>query len=131
MDLSGLYADRLDLERLAELRELDKPGDAMSYVERAIGNFLGRAPGDLASLGAAAAAGDADQLRSVAHRLAGSALNLGAVAVGESAREVEEHAAEGRLTEALDALTRLAEQLEADLAALRGYLREQFPARAL
>ena len=78
----------------------------------------------------AAAAGDADQLRAVAHRLAGSALNLGAVALGEGARELEEHIMNGSLADAVAALPKLAEQMAADLEALRAYQREQFPARA-
>ena len=124
------YAARLDLARLAELRELDDPGEAPSYVDRAIGNFLVNAPGDLAAVTAAAAAGDAHQLRTVAHRLAGSALNLGAVSLGEGARSLEEYAGSGALAKATAALPELAERLSADLDALREYQREQFPVRA-
>ena len=121
------YADRLDLDRLEELRGLDDPEDESSYVHRAIGNFLGSAEGQLALMESAAASGDADQLRAVAHRLAGSALNLGAVALGESARELEEHTLNGSMADAVAALPRLAELMAADLAALRAYQHEQFP----
>jgi PAS domain S-box-containing protein len=124
------YADRLDLARLEELRELDDPADGSSYVDRAIANFLGRAEAQVATMTDAAAAGDADQLRTVAHQLAGSALNLGAVTLGENAREVEEKVANGSLEDAAAALPALAEGMVADLAALRAYQREQFPARA-
>jgi PAS domain S-box-containing protein len=124
------YADRLDLDRLEELRELDDPDDESSYVDRAIANFLGRVEGQVATMTDAAAAGDAEQLRAVAHQLAGSALNLGAVTLGESARDVEERVANGSLDEAAAALPELAERMVADLAALRAYQREQFPARA-
>jgi CheY-like chemotaxis protein/HPt (histidine-containing phosphotransfer) domain-containing protein len=122
------YVARLDLERLAELRELDNPEDGTSYVDRAIQNFLDASPGDLAVLTAAAAAGDAHKLRTVAHRLAGAALNLGAVALGRAAQAVEEHAADGEPDGA--PLPELETQMAADLAALREYQREQFPARA-
>jgi HPt (histidine-containing phosphotransfer) domain-containing protein len=64
------------------------------------------------------------------HRLAGSALNLGAAALGETARQVEVHIMNGSLAEAVAALPALAAQLEADVEALRAYQREQFPARA-
>jgi HPt (histidine-containing phosphotransfer) domain-containing protein len=121
------YADRLDVDRLAELRELDEPGDLMSYVDRAIGNFLGSAEGDLSTMTAAAATGDADRLRAMSHRLAGSALNLGAVSLGEGARQVEELAISGDLTAARAALPVLADLMAGDLAALRAYRREQFP----
>ena len=127
---SPWYADRLDLDRLEELRGLDDPDDGSSYVDRAIANFLGSADGQLASMEAAAASGDADQLRAVAHRLAGSALNLGAAALGEAARELEEHIMNGSLADAVAALPELAERMAADLEALRAYQREQFPARA-
>jgi CheY-like chemotaxis protein len=124
------YADRLDLDRLEELRELDDPEDGSSYVDRAIANFLGNAEDQVASMADAAAAGDAEQLRAVAHRLAGAALNLGAVTLGEGARDVEERIMNGALDEAVAALPRLTEHLVADLAALRAYQLEQFPARA-
>ena len=78
----------------------------------------------------AAAAGDGDQLRTVAHRLAGSALNLGAVALGEGARKLEEHIMNGSLADAVAALPELAELMAADLEALRAYQLDQFPARA-
>ena len=123
------YAERLDLARLDELRELDDPGDGTSYVDRAIGNLLGAVPGDLISMRAAAAEGDVARLRAAAHRLAGAALNLGAVALGHGARTIEEHAADGAVAEALEALSGLGEELGADLDALRAYQRENFPLR--
>ncbi len=98
-------------------------------MNRAIGNFLGSAEGHLATMEAAAASGDAATLRAVAHRLAGSALNLGAVALGEGARELEEHIVNGSLGDAVAALPELAELMAIDLDALRAYQDEQFPAR--
>ena len=38
------YADRLDLDRLEELRGLDDPDDTSSYVDRAIGELPRRPP---------------------------------------------------------------------------------------
>ncbi len=122
------YAGRLDLDRLEELRELDDPGSRTSYVGRAITNFLGRAGTEVAALEAAAVVGDADQLRAIAHRLAGAALNLGAHALGEAAREVEQRAADGALEQARAALPALVDQLAEDLGALRAYRDEHFPA---
>jgi PAS domain S-box-containing protein len=127
---SPAYADRLDLDRLEELRGLDDPDDGSSYVDRAIGNFLASAEGQVATLRTAAESGDSDQLRSVAHRLAGSALNLGAVSLGEGARQVEENVTNGLLDDAVAALPDLAERMAADLEALRAYRGEMFPARA-
>jgi HPt (histidine-containing phosphotransfer) domain-containing protein len=121
------YTGRLDVDRLAELRELDDPGES-SYVVRAIDNLVRSATGDLATMRTAATAGDADQLRAVAHRLAGCALNLGAISLGEGAREVEQLATDGELAAVHPALADLAQLMAADLAALRDYQREQFPA---
>jgi PAS domain S-box-containing protein len=124
------YADRLDMERLDELRGLDDPDDGTSYVDRAIANFLGSAEDQLATMRTAAASGDVDQLRAVTHRLAGAALNLGATTLGEGARELEVLVVNGPLADAVAALPVLEEQMAADLEALRAYQREQFPARA-
>ena len=124
------YSDRLDLDRLAELRTLDNPADGSSYVDRAIGNFLGNVEAQVSTMRSAAEAGNADELRAVSHRLAGAALNLGVTGLGEAARAIEEHATTGSLADAEAALPALAERLAADLDALRAYRREQFPARA-
>ena len=83
------------MDRLEELRELDDPGDETSYLDRAIANFLTGALREVAAVSEAAADGRLDVVSAVAHRLAGSALNLGAGALGEAARELEEQARNG------------------------------------
>jgi len=124
------YADRLDMERLAELRDLDDPGDETSYVDRAIEHFLTGAPSEVTAVTAAAADGRLDVVSAVAHRLAGSALNLGAGALGEAARELEQRAMDGSLSDVTAALPDLHEVMTADVEALRAYQREQFPVRS-
>ncbi len=114
--------DRLDIERLDELRELDDPQAGTSYVDRVMTSFLGRADGELADITAAAAAGDAERVGALAHRLVGSALNLGAVPLGEAAREVEDHARAGAMSAVDAALPALAERLADTLDAMRAYL---------
>ena len=93
----------------AELRELDDPGDETSYVDRAIGNFLTSAPRDVAAAGRRLRpTGTPTELGAVAHRLAGAALNLGAVRVrrgGPGDRAA--HAERRRLAEAAAALPQL------------------------
>ena len=123
------YTDRLDIERLDELRGLDNPDDGTSYVDRAISNFLGGVEDQAATMRAAAASRDAEQLRAAAHRLAGAALNLGATSLGEGARALEEHVANGSLDDAVASLPELLGLMAADVAALRAYQREQFPTR--
>ncbi len=77
----------LDLGRLEMLRDLDP--DNTSYLDRAIGNFVARVPESLHSLRSAVAAADDEALTHSAHRLKGSALNLGLPAVGHLAHELE------------------------------------------
>ena len=79
--------DGIDLGRLDMLRDMD-PGST-SYVDRAIDNFVAGADGQLTSIRAAALSGDADALRFSAHRLAGSAGNLGLVAAREAVGALE------------------------------------------
>jgi PAS domain S-box-containing protein len=79
--------DGLDVERLDMLRDLD-PGNT-AYLDRAIGNFLANSGPAVERLRGLVAEDDADGMRQAAHKLAGSALNLGVVEVGAAARELE------------------------------------------
>ena len=73
--------------------------DALPLIQRAIDNFVSGADEQLDALRATLAAGDAATLRAAAHRLKGSALNLGANRVARLALAVEEAGATGRLDE--------------------------------
>jgi PAS domain S-box-containing protein len=113
---------RLDMARLEELRELDGGVGAESFVVRAIGNLVAGARSDLDALDRAAVEGDADLLCSVAHRLAGSALNLGATHGGEVARELEHAVLSGvPLAEAVQGLPQVRQAVTQDLEALAAY----------
>ncbi|WP_435747095.1 response regulator [Nocardioides sp. SYSU DS0663] len=79
--------DGLDVARLDMLRDLD-PGNT-TYLDRAVGNFLANSQDAVEQVRACVAACDADALRQSAHKLAGSALNLGVLEVGAAARELE------------------------------------------
>ncbi|MDN4163540.1 response regulator [Nocardioides abyssi] len=99
--------DGLDVERLDMLRDLD-PGNT-AYLDRAIGNFLANSGPTVERLRELVEQDDADAVRQAAHKLAGSALNLGVVEVGAAARELEflgdagTTEGAGRLVDALDA----------------------------
>lgn len=116
--MSGGSAPGLDLARLAELRDLE-PGET-TYLDRAIGNFQVNSVAAVAAVTEAVAAGDRDRASAQAHRIAGSALNLGALRAGEAAQVVEIAARESgrRVDEAL--LT----ELDAAMAEARELLRE-------
>lgn len=79
----------LDVERLDELRDLD-PGDT-TYLDRAVANFMRNSTAAPETFRQIIADGDAAQLRASAHRLLGSALNLGAVVAVEPLRALEAH----------------------------------------
>lgn len=102
--------DGLALERLDELRDLD-PGNT-AYLDRAIGNFVTNTPETLAAIRRAVDDGDAPTLKQVSHKLAGGALNLGVVAAGRTAQEIELVADTG----STDGATALVDQLEQQLA---------------
>jgi len=113
---------RLDVARLEELRELDGGVGEESFVARAIRNLLASAPGDLDAMDVAVAAGDAERLGTITHRLAGSALNLGATHGGEAARGLEQSVLNGMtMDEAAGVVPVVRRALIQDLSALSDY----------
>ena len=110
--------DGLDTSRLDELRELDP--DDISYLRRAIGNFERNSLAAPAELRDLVLTQDPSRLRSSAHRLLGSALNLGAGVAVAPLRALEalgdRHTTEGAL-ELLPEVERTLAQARAQLAA--------------
>ncbi len=96
----------LDLDRLGMLLSL-MPHDT-SYLDRAIGNFLGRRSDVVSTLTRAVEADDPAALSAAAHALRGSASNLGLPVVTEIATDIERI---GRVESTIGALA-----LVADLA---------------
>lgn len=109
----------LDQARLAMLLEMG-PG-AAALVDKAVTNFVAGADAALAEIRGAVEAADAELLRTSAHRLKGSALNLGAVAVGALCLELELQGGGGDPAAAERRLSELARALDAATAALRDY----------
>lgn len=109
----------LDPGRLEELMEMGDGAEVL--VRRAVDNFVTGSGTSLAEIRKAAADGDAVALRAAAHKLKGSAQNLGAMAVGQAGLDLELLADAGT-TDGADVLV---EQLDAALAravtALRAY----------
>jgi len=77
----------LDVRRLEMLSDLDVAGEA--YLDRAIANFSRSSVEAMARIGALLDAGDVRAAGPVAHKIAGSALNLGCLDAGERARSFE------------------------------------------
>jgi len=97
-------------------------GDVEIFKEQVV-FFLRDAPGLLTGLQEALAAGDADRLRTTAHRLKGLAAAFDAQAVTERAFDLEQRGQRGDLKEATAViLKQLEEALSQLTAALIGYL---------
>lgn len=86
----------LDTARLDMLRDLD-PGNT-TYLDRAIGNFQRNSAAAESAIAELVAADDGPGLTAAAHKIAGSALNLGAPRAGEAARALEHVANSGSTT---------------------------------
>jgi signal transduction histidine kinase/DNA-binding response OmpR family regulator len=78
---------RFDPSRLEALRVMG--GDASPLVARIVGSFVDGVDASLSSIRGVAASGDAPQLARLAHRLRGSAANLGAIHVSQLCLELE------------------------------------------
>jgi HPt (histidine-containing phosphotransfer) domain-containing protein len=118
----------MDRDRLDMLRELD-PGNT-AYLDKAIENFVARAGESLDTIRRAVERADAAALTAAAHRLKGSALNLGLPRVGQVAYELERLGDEGSTKQAHPALAALEGALQDGVSALAGYRDEHAPGRA-
>jgi two-component system sensor histidine kinase/response regulator len=108
--------DLVDGERIDMLHEMVK--DGVSLFQRSSGNFIAHAQDHLTAIGSAVADGDAEQLMATAHKLKGSALNLGLPRVGAAAFELEERGRAARLDGAEAAYSTLSREMGLALAAL-------------
>ncbi|WP_134768584.1 Hpt domain-containing protein [Nocardioides sp. 1609] len=109
----------LDVERLDSLRDLD-PGDT-TYLDRAIGNFQVNSVEAEAAIRDAVRAGDVATVKARAHKIAGSALNLGVPRAGEAARAIELAADSGSVEDAPPLLEELAGAMAEGRARLLAY----------
>ena len=114
--VDDLPADTVDVERIDMLHEMVK--DGLSLFQRSSGNFIAHAEDHLTAIGAAVAAEDAEQLMATAHKLKGSALNLGLPRVGAAALVLEENGREGRLDGSTEAYVALEREMGQAVAAL-------------
>jgi HPt (histidine-containing phosphotransfer) domain-containing protein len=110
----------LDPSRIRELESMG--GRAAELVDRAITNFVAGMDDNLSQLRRAATSGDAEQLRALAHRVRGSALNLGALRLAELGFELEhldDHDFADRADDVLEAFEKAADQAAAALEEYR------------
>ena len=114
-------AENHDLD-VSRLEELDALGEgAAALVTRAISNFIRNAPATLAELEAAHRRGDVDEVAALAHRLKGSAWNLGALRVGSLCERLENEARAHELVEVDAQLDGVRSAYDDAARALRAY----------
>jgi PAS domain S-box-containing protein len=111
--------DGLDVERLDMLRDLDVGNT--DYLDRAIANFARNSVAAVDVIRGHILAGDADLMRQAAHKLAGSALNLGVQESAAAARQLEWLGDTGMTEGALDLVPALERALDDGRALLRAY----------
>jgi PAS domain S-box-containing protein len=109
----------LDISRIEELLDMGEGAEVL--VHKAVDNFVTRVPETVTGLREAVARQDAEELRALAHRLKGSALNLGASRVAQVSLALEESGREDRTEEAAPLLVELEAALGEASAALQGY----------
>ncbi len=110
----------LDLDRIQMLQDL-RPGDR-SLFDKFVATFLERVSDDVRAIDAAVRGGDHVQLVDAAHRLKGSAQNLGAVEVGRVSQALEAAGERQDIADAVALIPLLAEQVERASYALKGLL---------
>jgi PAS domain S-box-containing protein len=115
----------LDCEAL-----LARVGGDRGLLRQLVDLFVGRSADLVAAMGRALQAGDAKGVRVAAHGLKGSASYLGATAVQESARRLEEAGASGELRGAERTLAVLQDLVRAATAQLRTLVQEMAEAAA-
>ncbi|MYM74834.1 response regulator [Duganella sp. FT134W] len=79
----------INQQALDNIRALS-PANGDALLERVLHAFLHDTPGQLRTLRQALAAGDAEQLRKTAHSLKSSAANVGATALAQRSKELEQ-----------------------------------------
>jgi HPt (histidine-containing phosphotransfer) domain-containing protein len=89
----------LSVSMMAAIRALGAPGEPDVYTEVA-GLFLADVPIHLSALGAAITANNVESVREIAHRLRGSALEIGALRMAPLCAEIEHAAGTGSLDHA-------------------------------
>ncbi len=113
--------DQHDLD-VTRLEELDALGEgAAALVTRAITNFIRNAPATLAELESAHRRGEVEEVAALAHRLKGSAWNLGALRVGSLCERLEHEARSSDLVDVDQQLAEVRSAYDDAARALRSY----------
>lgn len=126
MDNVSLTPDAVDPGRLDELLQVGRGADVI--VRRAVGNFVDGLPTTIAALEEALDAGDDTALVERAHRLRGSALNLGATEVATVLQELETGGEAGATDDAPEQLKVLRAAADRATTLLLDHMEDRLPA---
>lgn len=109
----------LDPAALANIRSIDEDGTVLAEV---IQMYLDEAPGQLDTLRAALAAGQAAEVSAAAHALKSASFNVGAMMLGETCRRLERAGKAGELAACGDLVAAIERQYAQVEPALRAEL---------
>ena len=110
----------LDPAVIATLRQLSEPGGP-DVVEEVFAIFLAETPKRLEDIDAAMEIGNATQVHRLAHSLKGSAGNIGAKAMFEACRALDDEAREGKA----DRLPSLVAAVRSEFARVKAEIQQQ------
>ena len=110
--------ETIDPERWEMVLEL--VGDDPAVLDELVTAFATDVPAQIDRLREAMATRNLEAARGASHRIKGSAMNLGAAHLADTARQLEQRAREGTITAAADLLDQLDQQAERAIIELRG-----------
>jgi two-component system sensor histidine kinase/response regulator len=116
-------SDVIDLDALQTVRELD-PAGGMDLVKTILRIFIDSAGESVTRIENAILARDAGQLAAAAHALKSSTANVGAKALSEFYRRLEQLGREGRLTDARELLIQVRPEHQRAVARMNEILQE-------
>ncbi len=108
-------------------RLIDMTGGELDFVDELIDTYVEEAEGQVVALRAALTRDDQEGLIRAAHSLKSSSLNVGALALGEACRELEEGSRQGELVDAPKRVAAIGAGFDEARAALLGERERRVP----
>jgi HPt (histidine-containing phosphotransfer) domain-containing protein len=108
------------IDPAAFARLVEMTGGELDFVDELVDTYLEDGAAQVTALRAAAAAGDNEGLVRPAHSLKSSSVNVGALGLGELARQLEEAARTGAVADAADRVAAISLGFEDVRTALLG-----------
>jgi HPt (histidine-containing phosphotransfer) domain-containing protein len=106
------------IDRTAWANLVEMTGGDLDFIDELVDTYIQDGEGQVAALRSAADAGIVDDLVRPAHSLKSSSLNLGALGLGDQARELEEAARTGAVPDAVQRVAAINTEFEEVRSAL-------------